>query len=245
MLNDLNLSNTPPVDNQHTRTEMLIGKEAAVRLRRAKICIFGIGGVGGYAAEALARCGVGSLCLIDPDRVSVSNINRQIIATHSTVGELKTEVFRKRIFDISPDTAVETRNIFYTAECAEDFNPLEFDYILDCIDHVTGKIEIITRAVSAGVPVISAMGAGNKLDPTRFRVTDISKTNSDPLARAVRSRLRRAGINHVKVVFSDEPPYRQFTDDPAPASISFVPSVMGLVMASEVVRDITRRSCDK
>lgn len=233
-----NLTDTPPSDGRHSRTEMLIGKEAAERIRRAKICIFGIGGVGGYAAEALARCGVGRLCLIDPDRVSLSNINRQIIATHKTVGMLKTEAFRQRIGEISPETEVEERNLFYTAECAEDFNPADFDYVLDCIDHVSGKIEIIKRCVTAGVPVISAMGAGNKLDPTRFRVSDISKTRDDPLARAVRTGLRRLGINHTKVVFSDEPPYKAHTDAPCPASISFVPSVMGLIMAGEVIRDL-------
>lgn len=230
--------NTPPHEAPLSRTEMLIGEEGLDRLKSSKICIFGIGGVGGYVTEALARCGVGHLTLIDPDTVSVSNINRQILATHSTVGRLKTSVARERILSISPGTVVEERNVYYTPECADLFDASEFDYVVDCIDHVGGKIEIISRAHAKGVPVISSMGAGNKLDPTRFKVADISKTFSDPLAKAVRTRLRRLGINHTKVVFSDEAPV--VPGGSVPGSISFVPSAAGLIIASEVVKDIVK-----
>lgn len=238
-LSENNIS-TPPTESFLSRTERLIGKEGVRLLKDAKICVFGVGGVGGYAVEALARCGVGHLTLIDPDAVSVSNINRQIIATHNTVGRLKTSVAKERIHSISPDTTVEEINIFYTEECADIFDPSGFDYVIDCIDHVAGKIEIISRSHSAGVPVISSMGAGNKLDPTAFKVADISKTHSDPLAKAVRTRLRKLGINHLKVVFSDEPPV--VTSAGSPASISYVPSVAGLIIASEVIKDIALRS---
>ena len=197
------------------RTKMMLGSEGYERLARARVAIFGIGGVGGYATEALARAGVGALDLIDSDRVSVSNVNRQIIATHSTVGEYKTEAARARIKDINPDCKVKTHNLFYTAECADKINLSNFDYIIDAIDSVSSKVELIERATKAGVKIISAMGAGNKLDPTRFRVADISKTAVCPLAKAVRVALRKRGINHLKVVYSEEPTYTLAKQDAA------------------------------
>ena len=197
------------------RTKMMLGSEGYERLARARVAIFGIGGVGGYATEALARAGVGALDLIDSDTVSVSNVNRQIIATHSTVGEYKTEAARARIKDINPDCKVKTHNLFYTAECADKINLSDYDYIIDAIDSVSSKVELIERATKAGVKIISAMGAGNKLDPTRFRVADISKTAVCPLAKAVRVALRKRGINHLKVVYSEEPPYTLAKQDAA------------------------------
>ena len=201
-----NKTDTSPIESPLSRTEMLIGEAGLRRLKDARICVFGVGGVGGYATEALARCGVGHLTLVDPDTVSVSNINRQIIATHHTVGRLKTSVAKERILSISPDTTVEERNIYYTPECGDCFDASEFDYVIDCIDHVGGKIEIISRSHKAGVPVISSMGAGNKLDATAFEVADIAKTSVCPLARVMRRELKKRGIEHVKVVYSKEEP---------------------------------------
>ena len=239
---------------QYTRTAMLLGEEGVERLRGSHVAVFGIGGVGGYAVEALARAGVGRLTLIDADTVSLSNINRQIIALHSTVGMPKTEAARGRILDIDPECRVECRNLFFSAECADSFDFSSFDYVIDAIDSLSSKVELIARATEAGVRIISAMGAGNKLDPTRFEVSDISKTSVCPLARAVRTALRKRGIDHLKVVYSREQPAEAGAEpekdkkgDPdsprigpkrAPGSLSFIPSVMGLIIAGEVIKDI-------
>ena len=237
---------------------MLVGGDALGRIQATRVAIFGIGGVGGYAAEALARAGVGELHLIDHDTVSVTNINRQIIALHSTVGREKVEVMRERIADINPEARVETYPVFFDKDNESDFDFTSYDYVVDAIDSLSAKIELISAAKRAGTPIISAMGAGNKLDPTAFRVSDISKTKVCPLARAVRTRLKKLGINHLKVVYSEELPYvaapaeipENCDTSPdaatkgdgkrAPASISFVPSAMGLVIAGEVVRDIIK-----
>lgn len=218
---------------------MLIGSEALERLRGATVAVFGVGGVGGYAVEALARAGVERLVLVDSDRVSVSNINRQIIATHSTVGQYKTEAARDRIAYINPAAKVEAHNVFFDKDTAERFDFSSYDYVVDAIDSLSAKIELIATAKAAGVPIISAMGAGNKLDPTGFIVSDISKTEVCPLARAVRVGLRKRGINHLKVVYSKEKPHVESeSGERVPASISFVPSAMGLIIAGEVVRDL-------
>ena len=219
----------------YTRTEMMLGTEAVSRLRNAHVAVFGVGGVGGFVTEALARAGVGTLTLIDSDKVSVSNINRQIIALHSTVGKHKTEAMRERILDINPECRVECINEFYSEE-----NPIaldSFDYVADCIDSVKSKLHLITEAKRLDKAVISSMGAGNKLDPTRFTVADISKTHTDPLAKVMRTELRRRGINHLKVVFSDEPPINP-GGERTPGSVSFVPSVVGLIIAGEIIKDI-------
>lgn len=236
------------LDEQFSRTAALLGEEAVERLSLARVAVFGIGGVGGHVCEALARSGVGELVLFDRDVVSRSNINRQIIALHSTVGRPKVEVMRDRVLDINPDAVVETHQIFYTPENA-DTVPLEgFDFIADCIDTVSAKIELICRAQAAGVPIISAMGAGNKLDPSCFRVTDLAKTEGCPLARVMRVSLRKRGITHLPVVFSPEPPaaIRGATPEEAnrrstPASVAYVPSVAGLVMAGEIIRRLTMK----
>ena len=228
-------------ENIYTRTALMLGDGAIELLRSAHVAVFGVGGVGGYAVEALARAGVGALTLIDADRVSVTNINRQIIATHKTVGQYKTEAARDRIADINPECRVECLNIFYGEDTAESIDLSGFDYVIDAIDSVRSKVMLINRAHTQGVPIISSMGAGNKLDPTRFCVADISRTHTDPLAKAVRTELRRLGINHLKVVFSDEPPINP-TSSRVPGSVSFVPSVVGLIMAGEVIKDITRTS---
>ena len=229
---------------QHSRTEMLIGKESVEKLASARVAVFGVGGVGGYATEALARAGVGHIDLIDSDKVALSNINRQIIATHQTVGQYKTEAARDRIATINPDCTVKCFNLFFDAESKENFTFSDYDYVIDAIDSLTAKIELIASVKEAGTPIISAMGAGNKLDPTMFEVTDISKTTVCPLARAVRVALRKRGINHLKVVYSkEEPVVKNNVDEDGnrvPASISFVPSVMGLIIAGEVIKDLIK-----
>ena len=234
------------LDEQFFRTAALLGEGAVERLTRARVAIFGIGGVGGHVCEALARSGVGELVLFDRDVVSRSNINRQIIALHSTVGRPKVEVMRERILDINPVAVVETYQIFYTPENADTVSLEGFDFIADCIDTVSAKIELICRAQAAGVPIISAMGAGNKLDPSRFRVTDLAKTENCPLAKVMRTSLRKRGITHLPVVFSPEPPaaIRGAVPEEAnrrstPASVAYVPSVAGLVMAGEIIRRLT------
>ena len=228
---------------QNSRTEMLLGEDGVDRLSNSSVAVFGIGGVGGYAVEALARAGVGRLVLIDSDRVSVSNINRQIIATHNTVGQYKTEAMRDRIHSINPDAVVECHNIFFDAESAGEIDFSTLDYVIDAIDSLGAKIELIATAHSAGVRIISAMGAGNKLNPTMFEVSDIAKTTVCPLARAVRLGLRKKGINHLKVVYSKElpvipPEVSDGVKKRVPGSISFVPSTMGLILAGEVIKDI-------
>lgn len=214
---------------------MMLGAEAVNKLRRAHVAVFGIGGVGGFTVEALARAGIGKITLIDADRVSVSNINRQIIATRSTVGQYKTEAMKARIADINPECEVSAISEFYSEENSIPLDGL--DYIADCIDSVRAKLYLITEAKSEGIPIISSMGAGNKLDPTRFAVADISKTHTDPLAKVIRTELRKRGINHLKVVFSDEPPINP-SKERTPGSVSFVPSVVGLIMAGEIIKDI-------
>ena len=233
---------------QDIRTAMMLGGAAVEKLRNSKVAVFGIGGVGGYAVEALARAGVGELHLVDADRVSLSNINRQIIATHNTVGRYKTEAAKERILEIDPDAKVFCYNLLFGEEYADKFDFSSFDYVVDAIDSLSSKILLITLAKEAGAPIISAMGAGNKLDPTRFEVADISKTEVCPLARAVRVALRKKGINRLKVVYSKEPPAfispesdaEKCDGKSAPGSISFVPSVMGLIMAGEVIKDISK-----
>lgn len=224
-------------DSIYTRTEMMLGERAVERLRTSHVAVFGVGGVGGFTTEALCRAGVGKITLVDSDRVAVSNINRQIIATHSTVGKYKTEAMLERIKDINPECEVVIYNEFYSEE-----NPISLDgidYVADCIDSVKSKLHLISEAVSGGVRVISSMGAGNKLDPTRFTVADISKTHTDPLAKVIRTELRRRGINHLKVVFSDEPPINP-TGERTPGSVSFVPSVVGLIIAGEIIKDLIK-----
>ena len=224
---------------------MLLGAEGVSRLAAARVAVFGVGGVGGYAAEALARAGVGHIDLIDSDRVAVSNINRQIIATHETIGMYKTEAMRDRIASINPETSVGCYNIFFNEDTKGNFDFSSYDYVIDAIDSLSAKVELIASVKESDSKIISAMGAGNKLDPTMFEVSDISKTTVCPLARAVRTALRKRGINHLKVVYSKEPPVipPEVSDGErkrVPASISFVPSVMGLIIAGEVIKDIAR-----
>ena len=224
-------------DTIYTRTEMMLGGESVEKLKGSHVAVFGVGGVGGFCAEALCRAGIGKLTLIDADRVSVSNINRQIRATHSTVGKYKTEAMKERIADINPDCEVICVSEFYSEENAISLE--SFDYVADCIDSVKSKLHLITEAKKYSVPIIASMGAGNKLDPTRFTVADISKTHTDPLAKVIRTELRKRGINHLKVVFSDEPPINP-SGERTPGSVSFVPSVVGLVIAGEVIKDIIK-----
>ena len=224
-------------DTIYTRTEMMLGAESVERLKGSHVAVFGVGGVGGFCAEALCRAGIGKLTLIDADKVSVSNINRQIIATSSTVGKFKTEAMRDRIADINPDCEVTCISEFYSDENAISLDG--FDYVADCIDSVKSKLHLITEAKKYSVPIIASMGAGNKLDPTRFTVADISKTHTDPLAKVIRTELRKRGINHLKVVFSDEPPINP-SGERTPGSVSFVPSVVGLIIAGEIIKDIIK-----
>lgn len=232
-----------------SRTEMIFGKEAMKKLSASSVAVFGVGGVGGYVVEALARCGVGRLDLIDNDRVSLSNINRQIIATEQTIGEFKVDAAKKRIMQINPSADVHTYKIFYMPETADliDFN--RYDYVVDAIDTVSGKIEIITRAEAFGVHVISSMGTGNKIDPTALEVADIYKTTVCPLARVMRHELKKRGVKHLKTVYSKEPPLKpqictgenpeELSVKRVPGSNSFVPAAAGLIIAGEVVKDLT------
>lgn len=231
------------MEERFTRTEALIGKSAMEKLRNSHIILFGVGGVGGYAAEALARSGVGEITLVDSDTVSVSNINRQIIATEETVGRYKTEVMKERILSINPTCKVNVKALFYSEETKAEFDLTQYDYIIDAIDTVTSKLLLIESAAKSEVRIISSMGTGNKLDPTALKVADISKTSVCPLARVMRRELRARGINHLKVLYSEEEP-RKITVEGgektrhAPASIAFVPSAAGLIIASEVVREL-------
>lgn len=234
--------------NEFSRTRMLLGDDAMARLAAARVAVFGVGGVGGYVVEALARSGVGALELIDDDTVSLTNINRQIIALHSTVGMPKVDAARARVLDICPQTQVIAHRAFFTPETAAQFDFTQYSYVVDAIDTVSGKIELAVRAHAAGVPILSCMGAGNKLDPTAFEVTDISKTSVDPLARVMRRELRRRGIEHLTVVYSKEPARTPLPDPDVeaekgkrrsvPASNAFVPAVAGLIAASKVIRDL-------
>ena len=222
---------------------MLLGKEGVKRLEESRVAVFGVGGVGGYAVEALARAGVGSLLLIDSDKVSESNINRQIIATESTVGRYKTEVARERVLDINPEARVDILNLFFSEQTAGEVDLTGVDYVIDAIDSLSSKVYLISSVKERGIPIISAMGAGNKLDPTLFEVSDISKTSVCPLARAVRVALRKKGINHLKVVYSKEEPHTS-GEERLPASVSFVPSVMGLIIAGEVIKSLAGFGAD-
>lgn len=232
------------MEEQFSRTELLLGTEGVLRLKNARVAVFGVGGVGGFAVEALARAGIGTLDLIDKDDISVSNINRQIVATHSTIGKLKTDVAKDRILDINPNAVVNTFHTFYLPETADMFDFTQYDYIIDAIDTVTGKIQLIMEADKTGTPIISSMGAGNKLDASAFRVADIYKTNVCPLAKVMRRELKKRGIKKLKVVYSEEQPLKinaetQDIRKAVPGSVSFVPSVAGLILAGEVIKDIS------
>ena len=237
--------------HEYSRTELLIGETGMDRLAKAKIAVFGIGGVGSYVVEALARCGVGNLTLVDNDTVAITNLNRQLIALHSTIGMAKTQAAKDRIHDIDPDILVHTYETFYGPQTKDLINLADYDYVVDAIDTVTSKLLLIEEAKKTGTPIISCMGTGNKLDPGRFEITDISKTVNCPLAKVVRTELRKRGIKKVKVLYSKELPVKArdtkdaeacetkgTTDRPVPGSISFVPSVAGLMIAGEVVRDL-------
>lgn len=226
--------------DQFLRTELLFGKKAMERLSSSRVAVFGIGGVGGFTVEALARSGVGAIDLIDHDKVCLTNINRQIIATHKTVGKYKVDAAAERILEINPDCKVTAHKIFYMPDTQGGFDFSPFDYIVDAIDTVTGKLLIAENAVKCGVPVISCMGAGNKLDPTAFEVADIFKTSVCPLAKVMRRELKKRGIERLKVVYSKEEPKKPVATEPrVPASNAFVPSVAGLIIAGEVIKDLT------
>ncbi|MGN0343153.1 MAG: ThiF family adenylyltransferase [Roseburia sp.] len=246
--------------NQFSRTQLLLGEEAMDRLSKARVAVFGIGGVGGYVCEALVRSGVGAFDLIDDDKVCLTNLNRQIHATRATVGKYKAEVMKERMLSINPNVDIRIHKCFFLPENADQFPFEEYDYVVDAIDTVTAKIEIILRAQQLKIPVISAMGAGNKLDPTRFQVTDIYKTSMDPLAKVMRRELKKRNVKKLKVVYSDEKPTRPIEDmsiscrthcicppgaehkcterRDIPGSTAFVPAVCGLVIAGEVVKDL-------
>lgn len=238
------------MQNQFSRTEILLGKYGVERLKKSRVAIFGIGGVGGYVAEALARSGTGALDLIDNDEVSLTNINRQIIALHSTVGRPKVDVMKERVLDINPECNVRVFQCFYLPKTKNLFDFTEYDYVVDAVDTVTAKIQLIVQAKEAGVPIISSMGAGNKLNPASFEVADISQTSVCPLARVMRQECKKRGIKDVKVVYSKEKPVEsKLTEEEkksaeqkgnglAPGSCAFVPSVAGLIIASEVVKDL-------
>lgn len=227
------------MENQFTRTEMLIGSDAAEKLKQAHVAVFGIGGVGSYVVEALARAGVGNLDLIDNDDVNLTNINRQIIALHSTVGKSKVEVAKARVLDINPEVNVKTYKTFFTQETSQEFDFSKYDYVVDAIDSVTGKIELVLKAQEANVPIISCMGTGNKLHPEKFEIADIYKTSVCPLAKVMRTELKKRGVKKLKVLFSTETPIKQ-EGQRIPASISFVPSIAGLMIAGEVVRELIK-----
>ena len=235
------------IHEQFLRTQMLLGTEALEKLQKARVAVFGIGGVGGYTVEALARSGVGQLDLVDSDTVSLSNINRQILATHSTVGLPKVEAAKKRILDINPDCMVRTHEVFYTPETADRFDFSRYDYIVDAIDTVTGKLALVEQAYAAGTPIICCMGTGNKLDASAFEVADISKTSMCPLARIMRKELGKRGIKHLKVVYSKEEALtptgweeeaKALGKRQIPGSVAFVPGTAGLILAGEVIKDI-------
>ena len=247
--------------NQFSRTQLLLGQEGMEKLFQARVAVFGIGGVGGYTVEALARSGVGTLDLIDDDRICLTNLNRQIFATHKTVGQYKVDIAQQRILEINPKAVVHTYKTFYAPQTAELFDFSQYDYVVDAIDTVTGKLELVEQAEKAGVPIISSMGAGNKMDPTAFEVADIYETSVCPLARVMRKELKKRGIKKLKVVYSKEPPMTPIDDmaiscrtncicppgtarkctqrRQVPGSNAFVPSVVGLIIAGEVVKDLT------
>lgn len=227
---------------QFSRTELLLGQEAMDRLRRSRVAVFGIGGVGGHVVEALARAGIGRLDLIDHDKVSMSNINRQIIATLDTVGMDKVDVMKKRILSINPEAQVETHRCFYLPENADTFDLSQYSYVVDAVDTVTAKIELILRAKEAGVPIISCMGTGNKLNPMQLEIADIYQTSVCPLAKVMRRELRKRNVEKLKVLYSKEEPIKNYLSvqgRAVPGSVSFVPSAAGLIIASEIVREIS------
>ena len=244
---------------QYARTRLLLGQDGLDRLRSARVAVFGVGGVGGYVVEALARSGVGALDLVDDDKVCLSNLNRQIIATRSTLGMYKVDAAAARVRDIDPGITVRTYKTFYTPETAGQFDFAQYSYVVDAIDTVTGKLSLVMQARAAGVPIICSMGAGNKLDPSRFEVADIYETSVCPLARVMRAECRKRGVERLKVVYSKEPPLVPLSDEVAeaaqpafgpesrpgapkkraPGSIAFVPSAAGLVLAGEVIRELS------
>ena len=226
------------MENQYRRTEMLIGEDGVNRLRRSSVIIFGVGGVGSYVTEGLARAGIGSKTVVDKDCIDITNINRQIPALHSTVGRPKAEVIAERIRDINPECRVVAEECFFLPDTADRFDFSEYDHVIDAIDNVTGKIALAEKAFREGTPIISSMGTGNKLDPTAFRVADIEKTRVCPLARVMRHELRKRGVHGLKVVYSEEEPVK--TGSRTPGSVSFVPSVAGLIIAGEVIRSLLR-----
>lgn len=248
--------------NQFSRTELLFGKEAMEQLEHSRVAVFGIGGVGGYTVEALVRSGVGAIDLIDDDKVCLTNLNRQIIATRRTIGQYKVDVMRERILDINPDCKVEVHKCFYLPETKDEFDFSQYDYVVDAVDTVTAKLQLVMEAQEKGAPIISSMGAGNKLNPAEFEVADIYKTSVCPLAKVMRRELKKRGVKKLKVVYSKEQPLRPIEDmaiscrtncicppgaehkcterRDIPGSTAFVPSVVGLIIASEVIKDLTR-----
>lgn len=234
------------MDNQFQRTAMLLGRPAVDTLLSSRVCVMGVGGVGGYVVEALARSGVGELHLVDSDRVDITNLNRQIIALHSTVGQYKVDIAAQRVHDIHPACIVKTYKMFYLPDTADAINLTDMDYVVDCVDTVTAKIHLITRCKSLGVPLICSMGAANKMDPSAFRVSDIEDTIMDPLAKVIRKKLRKLGIKDQKVVWSPEQPLSPLMSDEngerVPASNAFVPPAAGLFIASEVVKDLLKKN---
>ncbi len=232
--------------NQFSRSGLLLGKDGMEKLKNSRVAVFGIGGVGGHAAEALARTGVGSLDLFDNDTVSLTNINRQIIATLDKVGEYKVDVMKERIALINPDAQVIANRCFFMPDNSAEFDFTQYDYVIDAVDTVTAKLELVMKSQEAGVPIICSMGAGNKLDPTAFQVTDIYKTSVCPLARVMRNELRKRGVKKLKVVYSQEPAITPLPSEEecakksVPGSVAFVPSVAGLILAGEVIKDLCK-----
>ena len=230
-------------ENQFERTALLLGKASVERLARKRVAVFGVGGVGGFVCEGLVRAGIGAIDIVDKDIVALSNINRQLIALYSTVGKNKVDVLEERLKDINKNLIIKKYKCFFLPETSDTFDFREYDYVVDAIDTVTGKIELILKAKEAGVPIISAMGAGNKLDPTAFQVSDIYKTSVCPLARVMRRELKKRGVEKLKVVYSKEEPIKpQFEEgeEVVPGSVSFVPPALGLIIAGEIVKDLIR-----
>lgn len=231
------------MSEEFSRSALVLGDDSLKKLSSSRVIVFGLGGVGGYVVEALARTGVGRLDLVDNDEVSLSNLNRQIYALHSTVGKDKVDVAADRVLDINPNCIVTKHKIFYLPETADQINLSDYDYIVDCIDTVSAKLELVMRAKEANVPIISSMGTGNKLDPSKLKIADISKTSVCPLARVMRQELRKRGIYHLKCVFSTEEPATVSIESGSrhvPGSVAFVPSVAGLMLAGEVIKDLIR-----
>ena len=230
-------------ENQFERTALLLGKASVERLARKRVAVFGVGGVGGFVCEGLVRAGIGAIDIVDKDTVALSNLNRQLIALHSTVGKNKVDVLEERLKDINKNLIIKKYKCFFLPETSDTFDFREYDYVVDAIDTVTGKIELILKAKEAGVPIISAMGAGNKLDPTAFQVSDIYKTSVCPLARVMRRELKKRGVEKLKVVYSKEEPIKpQFEEgeEVVPGSVSFVPPALGLIIAGKIVKDLIR-----